>query len=176
MPTAPLLTGGPPSKACLPEACASLKPQGSVCDLQDTLAVISERRVLGVSPRRGSLSAADTTPQNACSLFFSLLSISSFSPEVNVFVCITKIKSDSLIMTSDENHPFSDLGNVRFPPCLHVLPAGKQRQLAGCWPRVFAAERLEEVLQPLTKQKKPNIEFKGACAQKDFSSLSVLLS
>lgn len=52
---------------------------------------------------------------------------------------------------------------------LWILPVGKQRQPAGCWPRVSAVGRLEGVLQPWTKRKKPNTEAESMCAQKEIS-------
>ena len=52
---------------------------------------------------------------------------------------------------------------------LRILPVGKQRRPAGCWPRVSAVGRLEGFLQPWTKGKKPNTEAESVCARKEIS-------
>ena len=50
---------------------------------------------------------------------------------------------------------------------LRILPVGKQRRPAGCWPRVSAVGQLEGFLQPWTKGKKPNTEAERDSQAKD---------
>lgn len=53
---------------------------------------------------------------------------------------------------------------------LRILPVGKQRRPAGCWPRVSAVGQLEGFLQPWTKGKKPNTEAESVwCMKRHFS-------
>lgn len=98
--------------------------------------------------------------------------ISNVFPKVNCFFCTMKTTSSSLgikILFPQDETKISLCEYLLGGSGLRTLPVGKQRRPAGCWPQVSAVGRLEGVLQPWTKGKRPNTEAESMCAQKEIS-------